>query len=772
MKQAGFDALDHPATSAFRGVCAPVHPVPPPLPTESPGLPRSSARARVAALVFFVALSPAPLTGQLPTSQAEALRMLREDPDGVRQQILSSGLSEGEIRARLSAAGLPASALDQFLSGTSGDLTGPVDASTIAALRSLGMLAETPDGLEFVDLSTGMSMTPTDSVESSDVFGIDAFRRATSRFQPLLYGPVSDDYRLGPGDQMVLVLTGEVELAHELSVTRGGFIVIPDVGQVSVTNLTMGGLRGVLRERLARAYSGIQRGTTDFDVTLTQQRTIQVYVTGEVLQAGAYQLASVATVMNALYAAGGPTELGNLRRIEVQRRSGEGETVDLYPYLLQGDVSQDVPLQQGDAIFVPLRERRVRLYGSVPRPKVYELAPNDDLVDVLRAGGGFAAGADRRRITIHRIVRPNERGPGHTDRRAIDLALAPSDDSADPASLGGVMIPPIGLQDGDSIVIDQVSALADGYYVTITGMVARPDTFPWHEEMTLRDLMLLARGPTVGADLREAEVSRLPDDRDSGELADRLRVQLDSSYLTQRDIGGRFVGPPGVAFPPPGTASDFVLEPFDQVLILRQPDFEMPRSVTITGEVPVPGEYTLLTKDDRLSSLVGRANGILPTAYPEGARLFRAQDSLGRIDIDLPAAMTAPGGEGDIVLQPGDSLHIPVYSPTVVVQGAVNSPVTVLFREGADLDYYLENAGGLRNDADKGRLSVRYANGQAQTRAKFLLWSTYPAPGPGSTVSVPTKDPATEFDTRGLIRDLVAITGSIATVILVIRNTN
>ena len=130
--------------------------------------------------------------------------------------------------------------------------------------------------------------------------------------------------------------------------------------------------------------------------------------------------------------------------------------------------------------------------------------------------------------------------------------------------------------------------------------------------------------------------------------------------------------------------------------------------------------------------------------------------------------MDDPSGQANILLQPGDSLHIPEYSPTVVVTGAVNSPVTVLFREGEDLDYYLAGAGGYRNDADKGRVSVRYANGLARTRSKFLFWSSYPTPGPGSIVTVPEKDPADRIDTVGLVTNLVAILGSLTTVIVVL----
>lgn len=726
---------------------------------------------RAAALCVAVVLATATgASAQVPS--AEARQLSRENPDLVRQRLLQSGLSERQIRDRLRASGLSPDALDQFFSYDSLEAASPFDSNAMTALEALGIGVQTADGFEVVPVEAGMQLRGARReilVNGLPIFGLDVFTRASSLFQPLLSGPVPDSYLIGPGDQLVLIITGEVELAHELVVTREGFLLVPDVGRISVANLTMADLRILLRDRLADSYSGITRGTTSVDVTITELRTIQIYVTGEVAQAGAYQLASVATVTNALYAAGGPTVLGSLREIKLRRgRSGDEVSLDLYPYLLDGDVSGDVILEQGDVVFVPLRGRQVQLRGSVGRPALYELDADDDLIDVLSEAQGFAPEANRQRMTIHRVVRPSDRGPGSSDRIAIDLGLTPSKDPGEPGHVGGVLIPPVGLQDGDSIVVDQVADLRDSYYVSIVGMVSAPDTLPWREGMTLRDLMLLARGPTVGADLREAQVSRLPDERRLGELADALMVPLDSSYLSQRTPDGQYVGPPGVAFPPAGTSPEFILQPFDQVLILRQPEFEMPQSVEITGEVSVPGDYTLLTKNDRVADLIARANGLLDTAYLEGARFFRQQDDLGRINVDIPTALDDRTGEANIILQPGDSLHIPEYSPTVVIEGAVNSPVTVLFREGADLNYYLANAGGYRNDADKGRVSVRYADGLARTRSKFLFWSSYPAPGPGSVVSVPLKDPLNRLDTIGLVTNLVGILSSLTTVILVL----
>src|SRR5213079_1571180 len=156
----------------------------------------------------------------------------------------------------------------------------------------------------------------------SAVFGVDVFRRTTTQFLPLLAGPVPADYKLGPADQLVLILTGDVELAYQLQVTREGFILIPQVGQVFVSNLTLDQLRDVLFTRLGRVYSGVRRSagaTTRFDISVANVRANQVYVVGEVAQPGAYQISSLGTVLTALYAAGGLTDRASLRAVDVRR---------------------------------------------------------------------------------------------------------------------------------------------------------------------------------------------------------------------------------------------------------------------------------------------------------------------------------------------------------------------------------------------------------------------------------------------------------------------
>jgi protein involved in polysaccharide export with SLBB domain len=714
-----------------------------------------------------------------PPSQAQAAlqQAVQQQPglaDMLRGRIRESGLTSDQVRARLQAAGYPATLLDAYLGAAQpGQATAAPGAQELAAITALGLPAIAVR-LDSLPVDTGLIRGPGSfgPATPSGVFGVDVFRRTSTQFLPLLSGPVPSDYKLGPGDALVLILTGDVELAYTLQITREGFILIPQVGQLFVSNLTLDQLRSVLFARLGRVYSGVRRtnATTHFDVSVASVRAVQVYVVGEVGQPGAYQISSLGTVLTSLYAAGGITERANTRGIVVQRSGRPAATFDLYDYLLKGDTRNDIRLETGDVVFVGIRGPRIAVRGAVVRPAIYELKAGETLSDLLRAAGGFRADAAFERLKVNRILPAADRGTQATARVAIDVPLSTVSGSRLPApgSLNGVLIPTFTLEDGDIVDVDALAEQSDEYDVSIVGMVQQPGRYPWRPGITLRELMVLARGPTLGADLREAEVARMPTDRSQGQMANTVRVPLDSSYLGSRDSAGRYWGPPGLAFPRAGSSPDVPLQPFDNVLILRQPDFELQRTVTINGEVSYPGTYALISKQERLSTLIARAGGLSAHAYPEGVRFVRPLGGAGRINLNLRRAMEDTTSRDNIILQPGDEVTIPEYEPSVRVFGAVNSPGSVLWRRGAGLDYYISAAGGFGPLAVKGRVSVRYANGEVRTKSKFLFVSSSPTPGPGSEVFVPARDPTDKTDWVSIAGSFAQILASTVAIIVVV----
>src|SRR5882724_3430993 len=242
---------------------------------------------------------PLPPPGQAQQALQQAIMQNPGLADSLRQRLLASGLTPEQIRARLAAAGYPAGLLDAYLGAAQPGQQAPQPgAAELIASQALG-LGPIPVRTDSIHVDTGLVRGHAESLHAESlaagnyVFGVDVFRRTTTQFLPLLAGPVPPDYKLGPGDQLVLILTGQIELAYTLPVTREGFILIPDVGQVFVANVTMDQLRDVLYTRLGRVYSGVKRGPnalTRFDVSVANMRVNQVYVVGEVAQPGAYQI--------------------------------------------------------------------------------------------------------------------------------------------------------------------------------------------------------------------------------------------------------------------------------------------------------------------------------------------------------------------------------------------------------------------------------------------------------------------------------------------------
>ena len=734
--------------------------------------------------------------GVTPDQLAQLLQQNPQLGNLIRQRLQQSGLTPDQVRAQLAAAGYPPNLLDAYLSQAQpGQATPQPSAQTLEAIQALGLSIVTPAG-ESLPVDTGFIRARAEVLHAESlatgnyVFGVDVFRRTTTQFLPLLSGPVPPDYRLGAGDQLVLILTGDLQRAYTLPVSREGFILIPQVGQVFVSNLTLDQLRDVLFDRLGRVYSKLTRSptaTTHFDVAVANVRINQVSVVGEVKQPGAYQISALGTALTALYAAAGVTARANMRRIEIRRLNSVVATLDLYEYLLRGDKHDDIRLETGDVVYVPLHGTRVQVTGAVLRPAIYELKPGETLPDLLYAAGGFRANAAVDRLAIHRILPPAERRPGPLPRAALDVALAvacqgderagtrvtppacPAPAEGDPPR--GLVIPPLPLDNGDSVVVDSIGPLATLLYVGINGMVTKPGRYPWQEGMTLRDLVRLARGPKIGAYLKDVEIARLPADRSQGQLADTLRTPIDSTYLFERDAAGRYIGPAGQAFPGSG-AREVVLQPYDEVLVLKQPDFELQRTVQVRGEVRFAGTYALRSKSDRLTDVLDRAGGLTPQAYANGIRFYRRENNAGRVGLKLAEVLKDRRHKDNIVLADGDSLYIPPYLPTVRVEGAVNSPGSVTFVQGEGLDYYLSAAGGVSFRGDKGRVFVQQPNGNVRAVHKRPLFfgTSKPAPEPGAMVIVPLRDTTSHSNTAAVLAAIGTIVASLTTIAVVVVN--
>lgn len=514
--------------------------------------------------------------------------------------------------------------------------------------------------------------------DSRAVFGRNVFRSRALTFEPNENQATPENYRLGPGDEVIIDIWGENERSLREEISPEGNIMVEQVGPVYLNGLTIKEANAKLRGVFGQIYAGVSGDSpaSEVRVTLGRLRTIQVNVMGEVEMPGTYRLSSFATVFHALYQAGGVTDIGTLRNIRVLRSGREVASVDIYKYLFHGDSKDDIRLEEGDIVLVPSYDLLVEVTGCVKRPMRYEMEAGEPLSQLLAYAGGFTGDAYGREV---RVVR--------TMGREHELF------NVDSVGYGT-----FALMDGDSVVVGRV---LDRYAnrIEVQGAVYRPGMYELGEGThTVRELIGRAEGLREDAFRGRALLFRERDDLTpeivavdlegvlSGRLTDislrRNDVLVVSSVHDLEDRGGFTIGGevarPGVypyaahttvedlivqagglldgastvkvevsrrlKDPKSTTPSNgvgkvyafslkeglvvdgeagFELAPFDVVEVRRSPGYQPQRQVVLDGEVVFTGNYTLIRKNERLSDLVKRAGGITDDAYVRGGRLIR-----------------------------------------------------------------------------------------------------------------------------------------------------
>ena len=538
--------------------------------------------------------------------------------------------------------------------------------------------------------------------DSRAVCGRNVFRSRALTFEPNENQATPENYRLGPGDEVIIDIWGENERSLREEISPEGNIMVEQVGPVYLNGLTIKEANAKLRGVFGQIYAGVSGDSpaSEVRVTLGRLRTIQVNVMGEVEMPGTYRLSSFATVFHALYQAGGVTDIGTLRNIRVLRSGREVASVDIYKYLFHGDSKDDIRLEEGDIVLVPSYDLLVEVTGCVKRPMRYEMEAGEPLSQLLAYAGGFTGDAYGREV---RVVR--------TMGREHELF------NVDSVGYGT-----FALMDGDSVAVGRV---LDRYAnrIEVQGAVYRPGMYELGEGThTVRELIGRAEGLREDAFRGRALLFRERDDLTpeivavdlegvlSGRLTDislrRNDVLVVSSVHDLEDRGGFTIGGevarPGVypyaahttvedlivqagglldgastvkvevsrrlKDPKSTTPSNgvgkvyafslkeglvvdgeagFELAPFDVVEVRRSPGYQPQRQVVLDGEVVFTGNYTLIRKNERLSDLVKRAGGITDDAYVRGGRLIRRMNEEERAvrDAALRAAQQNRGAD-------------------------------------------------------------------------------------------------------------------------------
>ena len=501
------------------------------------------------------------------------------------------------------------------------------------------------------------------STRNLQQFGYSLFASRVSTFAPVANVPVSDDYVVGPGDQLKMLMWGRINNTLNLTVGRDGSVSIPEIGPMQVAGLTFAQTKKLIEDH-AGQITGVK-----VDVTMGKLKTIQVYVVGEVAQPGAYTVSALSHVSNALGAAGGITKIGSLRKVELRRGNQLVRVIDLYSLLLAGNEQGDEQLQPGDVIFVPVIGPVVGMIGDVKRPAIYELGRSGEPLDsVIKLGGGISAFGYSQRVQVERV-------DAHQKRIALDV------------DLNEIRSQRFDIRDGDLIKIYPVLPTQQDI-VTVRGSVNRPGKFEWHQGMRVGDLVQLAEGTAPHTFFKYALIRRK-----EGKARTVRLVPVDLGEAMSDVVGG---------------PQNLALEQEDELTVFSESQMKYLPTVQVFGEVRNPGYY-VMSQGMHVSDLLYLAGGLKDDAYQKSAEIARTQVINGShtshtfMDVDLRAALSGTD-EHNPELVANDQLFVRRASDwhlpwVVMVKGMVARPGPYTIHDGERIASVLERSGGLLPDA-------------------------------------------------------------------------
>jgi protein involved in polysaccharide export with SLBB domain len=583
-----------------------------------------------------------------------------------------AGLSSTDFLMMAQMRGMPSGEVEKLRSR--------IEGLSVGSSKSRSTNASKRSAREQIDLNTitkGLMETQElmeEEEADSLIFGSTLFFQKNRKlsFEPSLNQATPKNYILGPGDLIYVDIYGQSEKYYEATVNPEGSILLDNIGLIAVSGKTIEAAEGIIKNRVAAFYTGLSGANpqTFLQVTLGNVKTIKVHILNEVRLPGTFTLSAFSTVFNALYAAGGPSDNGTLRAIQLIRKNKKIAEIDVYDLLINGTANLDVQLQDQDVILVNPYLARVNVIGEVKRPLIFEVTPEDTLDDLIRYAGGFTDLAFKDRISISRIT-GNQRSISDVFGNQLGLFT---------------------LKGGDEIAVGRVLDRFSNR-IQIKGAVFRPGTFALTEGLTLTQLIKNADGLKGDAYTQRASILRTKGDLSSEVLEVNLQavlegrqtdvvlqredvIRISSIYDVQNERYIQILGevkrpgtyPYAAGMTPEeliltagglqesanlkdieiarrledsdsGTLSDIIttsinpdlsfnpnaitLEPFDQVIVRKRANFTMQRLVSVEGQVNSPGIFAIQTSVDRISDLVKRAGGVNQFAYTKGATLIR-----------------------------------------------------------------------------------------------------------------------------------------------------
>lgn len=614
------------------------------------------------------------------------------------KQAMQQGMGQEEIAVQLLSQGVTEEQIlrvKEMYQQQMGTTTTSSESESVISTSRLRQIQEKAQKENAVQLGTNVSLSSSGQTNNGvvnllgdtlsfrrynpedEVFGRNIFNTASLTFEPNINLATPENYRLGPGDEIIIDIWGASQNTIKQEISPDGFINIPNLGLVYLGNKTMKEADGLLKEELRKIYAD---SGNSIKVTLGNIRTIQVNVMGEVMFPGTYTLSSFSTVFHALYSAGGVSPIGSLRNVKVARGGSVVATLDVYEYIMKGKIEDDICLQEGDVIIVPAYEALVKITGKVKRPMRYEMKKNESVGTLLAYAGGFASDAYKKTLRVIRqdgseysVATVDENN--YTNFQVQDGDAVTVDPILDRYTnrleiKGAVYRPGIYQLSGNLNTVRQLVEKADG--LLGEAFTARAVLYRERENLTREvqpvDVVGILNGTVPDIALRKNDILYIPSIHDlqdwgkvtiSGEInkpgeytyADNMTLEdlvitagglKEAASIVRVDIARRIRDPKSTTesettgenysfalkdgFVIDGQPG-FVLQPYDQVIVRRSPSYSEQVNVTVNGEVLYSGQYNLRTKNERLSSVIERAGGVSKFAYVRGAKLTRVANA-------------------------------------------------------------------------------------------------------------------------------------------------
>lgn len=585
----------------------------------------------------------------------------------------SSGLSEAELLQMAKVRGVPDAELEKLRKRLE-----DLDVQGSGGVRSGEASKREPRRqTDFNEITRGLFTFQEDfelEANESNLFGMNLFYNKDRRlnFEPNLNLATPQSYILGPGDMLYIDIYGQSERYYEANVTPEGNLILENIGPINVSGLTIEKASQVIKNRLTPYFTGLSGNnpSTFLQISLGNIRTIQVHLVGELRLPGTFTLSAFSTVFNALYAAGGPNVNGTLRNVKLIRNNQQIATIDIYEFLTRGEANLTQQLQDQDVILVEPFSARVQVQGEVKRPLIFEVKEGENFQDVLQYAGGFTDAAFKDRVGVIRntgkekavsdvyqdqfgifsvkggdkytvgkildrfnnrvqikgavfregnyalsegltlldLINKAEglRGEAYLQSASILRTRADLTTELIQVNLKEVLAGAaqnVLLEAEDIVRIASIYDLNEEFYVKVTGEVREPGIYPYSSNMTVEDLIVAAGGLREAASSSNIEIARRTQSIDAGGISEIIPVQIN----------------PDLSF----SGNSHTLQPFDNVLIRRKPNFALEKLIQIDGQVNSPGQYAVGNANERISDIIRRAGGLTQFAYPQGATLLR-----------------------------------------------------------------------------------------------------------------------------------------------------